>query len=54
MSGAGAAAELVAGAGARSLGDLLLDLETPESGVAEKGLLEPARLVMDPLMERAC
>ena len=45
----GATAELVAGAGAWSLGDLLLDLEPTDSGVAEKGLLEPARLVMAPV-----
>jgi len=38
MSGAaGATAELVAGAGARSLGDLLLDLETPDSVLLRKG-----------------
>ena len=49
MSGAGATPELVAGAAGR-LGDLDLDLdlETPDSGVAEKGLM--SRVMADPLM----
>ena len=51
MSGAGATPELVAGA-AGCLGDLDLDLdldlETPDSGVAEKGLM--SRVMADPLM----
>ena len=45
--------ELVAGAGARAgewaRGDLDLDLEPPESGLAENGLMEPAGLVMAPI-----
>ena len=53
MSGAaGATAELVDGGASWSLGgDLLLDLETTDSGVAENGLLE--RAPVGPVMAAA-